>query len=75
MIIDLQGIIIFVEVKARKTLEIAAAAITKKQQFRLLNCANQYLAAHAGLNADCRFDLVAVDQRGEAEILENVLVG
>ncbi|MBL4806558.1 MAG: YraN family protein [Rhodobacteraceae bacterium] len=75
LIVRLADVIIFVEVKARKTLATAAGAITEKQQLRLMNCANQYLAKYADLNTDCRFDLVMVDRQGVAEILENILAG
>jgi len=69
------GVIIFVEVKARKTHDLAAGAITSKQQQRLLNCAHEYLAKHADMNADCRFDLAMVDGQGQCGILENILAG
>ncbi len=75
LIIDQNGLVIFVEVKARKTLDMAAGAITQKQQLRLMNCARQYLAKHANLNADCRFDLAMIDGTGQCEILENILLG
>jgi Holliday junction resolvase-like predicted endonuclease len=43
------------------------------QQARLVACAEQYLAAHANLNAACRFDLAALDHAGHIEIIENAL--
>ena len=73
LIVNLAGMLIFVEVKARKTLAIAAGAITAKQKGRLMNCAQQYLAKHADLNADCRFDLAMVDRLGACEVIENIL--
>ena len=75
LIVLLEGVIVFVEVKARKTLETALHALQPAQQVRLLACAEQYLAKNASLDSDCRFDLVAVDRNGAMEILENVLAG
>ena len=75
LVFRLGDMIIFVEVKARKTHEIAAGAITAKQQQRLVNCAHEYLAEFADMNADCRFDLAMVDGQGRVEILENILTG
>jgi putative endonuclease len=67
-------VVVFVEVKARKTMAAAMGALRPAQRARLLACAEQYLAAGAGLNAACRFDLAAVDQSGAVEIIENVLL-
>ena len=75
LIVELDGVIVFAEVKARKTLALAMTALQPKQQARIIACAEQYLGAHADLNANCRFDLVAVDGVGRFEILENVLQG
>lgn len=74
LIIAMQTQIVFVEVKARKTLEAAAASLSQHQQQRMFNTAQLYLAeSGAGLNADTRFDMVLVDRNGRAEILENAL--
>jgi len=75
LIIDLSGVIVFVEVKARKTVELAMAAVTPLQQARIMDCAAQYLAHHATLESACRFDLAATDSSGRIEILENVFSG
>jgi len=73
LIVEHGGVIIFVEVKARKSLEAALDALRPAQQARLLACAEQYLATNVNLNAECRFDLVALDRTGHIEILENAL--
>ncbi len=73
LIVEHCGVIIFVEVKARKNMAAALRALQPAQQVRLMACAEQYLAQNADLNAACRFDLAAVDQAGQIEILENVL--
>lgn len=74
LIFSLNGQIVFVEVKARKTLELAAQSISQNQQQRMFNTAQLYLSeSGAGLNAETRFDVVIVDRAGQAEILENAL--
>ena len=73
LIISLEGVIIFVEVKARKTMQAALSALQPAQQARLVACAEQYLAQNAGLNTACRFDLAAIDRVGRTEIIENAL--
>ena len=75
LIVSLGGSIIFVEVKARKTLAAAAESLSKNQQLRMFNTAQLYLAeSGAGLNAETRFDMVLVDRQGRTEILENALM-
>jgi len=74
LIVSLNGMIVFVEVKARKTLDLAAGSISANQQQRMFNTAQLYLAeSGASLNADTRFDVVTIDRQGQAEILENAL--
>ncbi len=73
LIIELGGMIVFVEVKARKNMAAALGALQPAQQARLVACAEQYLAQNANLNAACRFDLAAVDRTGCIEIVENAL--
>lgn len=75
LIVSIGGVIVFVEVKARKTLNDAAYALSAKQTERLFNVAARYLAdSGLGLNTETRFDLVLVDRQGGAEIIENALV-
>lgn len=74
LIISIGTQIVFVEVKARKTLEAAAESLSYNQQQRMFNTAQLYLAeSGAGLNTDTRFDMVLVDRHGVAKILENAL--
>ena len=74
LIVSIGGRIVFVEVKARKTLAIAAESLSQKQQHRMFNTAQLYLAeSGAGMNAETRFDVVLVDRQGGTEILENAL--
>jgi putative endonuclease len=74
LIAEADGVIVFIEVKARKTMATALTALQPKQKARLLACASCYLAAQASLNHACRFDLVAVDSQGCVEIIENVIL-
>lgn len=73
LVVHLDGVIVFVEVKSRKTLAAAMAALRPAQQARLVACAEQYLAKYANLNTACRFDLAALDISGHIEIIKNAL--
>lgn len=73
LIVELEGVIVFVEVKARKTLVAAMGALLPAQQARLIACAEQYLAQNANLNSECRFDLAALDHSGCIKIINNAL--
>ena len=75
LIIQEAGVIVFVEVKSRKTLELAMAAVTPRQQARIMASAEQFLARSATLESPCRFDLAATNAFGHIEILENVFSG
>ncbi len=75
LIISLGGRVVFVEVKARKTLDAAAHSLPPRQIERMFNVAARYLAESGlGLNTETRFDMVLVDRNGTAEILENALM-
>ena len=56
-----RGMLIFVEVKARDSFDAAAEAVTPRQQARIIDAAQYWLAAHAEA-AECpmRFDAVLV---------------
>ena len=59
------ALLAFVEVKARPTLSQAAAALTIRQQHRLLDAAAILLAANPHWRYDSiRFDMLLVDQTG-----------
>jgi len=73
LVVDLEGVIVFVEVKARKNMAAALGALQPAQQARLVACAEQYLAKNADLNAACRFDLAALDHLGRITLIENAL--
>ena len=75
LIVEMKGVIVFVEVKARKTLDAAMSAVRPAQLARIYASAEQYLGAVSNLNAACRFDLAAVDRSGRIEIITNISVG
>ena len=59
------GLLAVIEVKARPTLADAAAALSPRQQARLLAAAEIVLAAHPGWGINgVRFDLMVVDSAG-----------
>jgi len=59
------GLLAVIEVKARPTLADAAAALSPRQQARLLAAAEIVLAAHPGWGINgVRFDLMVVDGTG-----------
>jgi putative endonuclease len=64
-------IVVFVEVKVRRTAEkgTAAEAVTEHKQRRLVAMAVDYLSRHRLHERPCRFDVVAIDGEGEAQRL------
>ncbi len=62
---DGDAVLAFVEVKARPALSEAAAALSLRQQHRLLDAAAILLARNPHWQRDCiRFDLLLVDRAG-----------
>jgi putative endonuclease len=56
-----RGMIVFVEVKARASLDDAAYAVTPQQQARIVAAAEAWIAAHPDqANSEFRFDAVLV---------------
>ena len=56
-----RGLLIFVEVKARETLDGAAWSVTERQRARIIAAAEAWLARHADPRIqDIRFDAVLV---------------
>src|SRR5215510_10623119 len=59
-----QRLLVFVEVKARATLDDAAESVTPRQQRRIVAAAEAWLARHPeDLTCDMRFDVVLVAPR------------
>lgn len=56
-----RGTLVFVEVKARKSLDDAAEALTARQQARIIDAAQYWLAAHPdAVESPIRFDAILV---------------
>lgn len=65
-------VIVFAEVKRRKTLRQAAESLQPRQQARIARAAEVWLAEHPQFaQAICRFDAVLLDEEGQIEIIEN----
>lgn len=65
LIAECDGLLAFVEVKARPRLAEAAAALTPRQRARLIAAAEAWLAAHPGHGAaGVRFDVMLVAANG-----------
>lgn len=71
-----QGVLVFVEVKARRsrTFGTAREAITYEKQIRIYRVAEYYLKQHNIDSQEIRFDVVAINARGQkmqVEIIPN----
>jgi putative endonuclease len=71
LVVGLPGLVVFVEVKARRTRDEAAVAITRAQWRRLAAAAERFLQQRAEPAIDCRFDVVLIDRAGAVERIEN----
>lgn len=68
------GMLVFVEVKARRSLAEACAAVDARRQASLADRAACWLADHCGrLDHESRFDVAAIDRGGRVAVLENAL--
>lgn len=70
LIVAFPGLIVFVEVKARRDHGAAAGALSPAQWRRLEAAATVYLAGLTGA-PDCRFDVVLVDRTGRPDRIAN----
>lgn len=65
LVAERDGLLAFIEVKARTSLTEAAHALGARQQARLLRAAEVWLAAHPGHGeAGIRFDVLLLDGEG-----------
>jgi putative endonuclease len=65
LVAEREGLLVFVEVKARATLGDAAFALGSRQQARLLAAGEAWMAANPGHGeAGVRFDVLLVDAAG-----------
>jgi putative endonuclease len=64
LVVKRRNLLAFVEVKARATLDEAAYAITPRQQMRIINAAQAWLAAHPDhAEFELRFDAILIAPR------------
>lgn len=77
LVIGFRDLVVFVEVKARRSMRAALGAVSPKQQERLFQAASVFLAERASALGACdaRFDLAAVSGDGAVDIVENAFVG
>lgn len=69
---DRDGLTVFVEVKARKTLPDAAAALQPRQQARIVGAAEILLAQNPDWGRQgVRFDVMAVDKAGRVRRIKD----
>ena len=63
LVCEHEGTLVFVEVKARATLEFgsAAEAVTDRKKRKVANMAAEYLAREEVGDIPCRIDVVAID--------------
>lgn len=72
LIVRMGETLIFVEVKLRRSLADAAAAITPRQWARIMATVEAYLAAEGlPLDTDLRVDAALLDRNGGIEVIEN----
>jgi putative endonuclease len=65
-------VIVFAEVKRRKTLALAAESLQIRQQARIARAAELWLAERPEWQAAvCRFDAVLLDEDNQVQVIEN----
>lgn len=74
LVMERDGLLVFVEVKARATLGEAAVALGPRQQARLMAAGEAWMAANPGHGAKgVRFDLLLVDGAGRVRRIADVI--
>lgn len=75
LVADDQGVLVFVEVKRRRTGTFGGAieAVDARKRAKLIQLAAQYLAQHRIRDRACRFDVVLIQDGGEAgEVVQHI---
>ncbi|SES66778.1 YraN family protein [Oceanicella actignis] len=72
LVIDEGGVVVFVEVKARRTHDDALSCLTAAQRRRILAAAEAYLWTEGAAGREVRFDLALYDGAGRLEVMKNV---
>jgi putative endonuclease len=74
LVVEKDGLLVFVEVKARATLTEAAFSLGARQQARLLAAGEVWMARNPGHGvAGVRFDVLLVDARGQVRRIADAL--
>ena len=71
LVLRAPGLVVFAEVKARRSHEAAAEAVPPRQWARIGAAATRWLAEETDGTLPCRFDLVLVDRAGRCARIEN----
>lgn len=68
------GVIVFCEVKARRSKRcgIGAESVTRQKQLKLTQIAMQYLQKTGNLNRKCRFDVIEITLEERSEIVRHI---
>ncbi|MFT6773127.1 MAG: putative endonuclease [Paracoccaceae bacterium] len=74
LIVERGGTVIFIEVKARRTLAEAYQAIRNSQLRRVMAAAEGFMSDSGRWGGDMRFDIVLCDRYGAMEKIENVWI-
>ena len=75
LVADDRGVLVFVEVKRRRTGTFGGAieAVDARKRAKLIQLAAQYLAQHRIRNCACRFDVVLIQDDAEsAEAVQHI---
>ena len=75
LVADDQGVLVFVEVKRRRTGAFGGAieAVDARKRAKLIQLAAQYLAQHRIRNRACRFDVILIQDGAEcAEAVQHI---
>jgi putative endonuclease len=73
LVVRAGGVLVFVEVKARRHRDAAAGAVSPAQWRRLQAAASRFLAEAGEDAAECRFDVVLAGRDGRLERIENAV--
>jgi putative endonuclease len=74
LVVEKEGLLVFVEVKARATLSEAAFSLGARQQARLLAAGEIWMARNPGHGAaGVRFDVMLVDAQGRVRRVADAL--
>lgn len=75
LIVQKDALLVFIEVKARRSHETAAASISQKQWLRIMASAELFVSRNGFPPlTDLRFDAALIDQTGVCKIIENAPV-